>query len=120
MDRMKRLLAALLTLALLVPGAAVVPGVSAQSQERYAPIDMTQDVVKARIAQRVWSDCAVVSMATIEAYLYGATTQEAQDKVYNALISANTDDNYAYWGNVGYAEFGYVDYELIYSQLAQG
>lgn len=87
----------------------------------YYPIDMTEAVLASRVVQRVSGGCAVASMATIESYLYGATEGTDKETVYNELIAANGDDNYAYWGNVGYkTSQDSIDWEKVYAQLAQG
>ena len=87
----------------------------------YYPIDMTEAVLASRVAQRVSGGCAVASMATIESFMYGAVTDADKETVYNELITANGDDNYAYWGNVGYkTSQDSIDWENVYAQLAQG
>ena len=87
----------------------------------YYPIDMTEAVLASRVAQRVSGGCAVASMATIESFMYGAATDAEKETVYNELIAANGDDNYAYWGNVGYkTSQDSIDWENVYAQLAQG
>ena len=112
-----RFLALALALVLMLP---MSPTVHAAGKVYY-PIDMTEAVLASRVTQRVSGGCAVASMATVEAYLYGAVTDEERELVYNALVTANGDDDYAYWGNVGYkTSQDSIDWEAVYNQLAQG
>lgn len=112
-----RFLALVLALVLMLP---LSPAVHAAGKVYY-PIDMTEPVLASRVTQRVSGGCAVASMATVEAYLYGAVTDEERELVYNALVTANGDDDYAYWGNVGYkTSQDSIDWEAVYNQLAQG
>ena len=112
-----RLMAAVLIFALVL---TMSPAVHA-ADKVYYPIDFTEAVLNSRIAQRVSGGCAVASMATVEAYLYGAVTDEEKEIVYDALIAANGDDDYAYWGNVGYkTSQDSIDWEAVYNQIAQG
>ena len=57
------------------------------SSQIFYNIDLSAAVLASRIQQQVSSDCAVVSMATVEAYLYGATSASEKTTVYNALVS---------------------------------
>lgn len=112
-----RFLALVLALALMLPMAPTVRAAG----KVYYPIDMTEAVLASRVTQRVSGGCAVASMATVEAYLYGAVTDEERELVYNALVTVNGDDDYAYWGNVGYkTSQDSIDWEAVYNQLAQG
>lgn len=115
----KKLTAAILAVIMLVAVITPLEISAASSTQIYYKIDMSAAVLKSRIQQQVSSDCAVVSMATIEAYLYGATSSADKTKVYNALVSKNKDDNYAYWGNCGYVT-ATIDWTAVYNQLAKG
>lgn len=84
-----RLLALILTCAMLF---AVSPQVHAAGKVYY-PIDFSQEVLDARILQRVSGGCAVASMATVEAYLFGAVSDDEKELVYDALVAANGDDS---------------------------
>lgn len=110
-----RFLILVLVAALLVP---MFP--EAKAEGIYKTIDFSQSVLASRINQRVSGDCAVASMATIEAYLHGATSNSDKDTVYNAVVQANGDDNYAYWSNVGYLSYDHVDWDVIYQRLTMG
>lgn len=87
----------------------------------YYPLDFSQNVLASRVSQVVSGGCAVASMATIEAYMFGATSEAEKKTIYNELVAANGDDDYAYWGNVGYkTSQDSIDWEKVYDQLAQG
>lgn len=87
----------------------------------YYPLDFSQSVLASRVTQVVSGGCAVASMATIEAYMFGATSDADKKNVYDELVAANGDDDYAYWGNVGYkTSQDSIDWEKVYDQLAQG
>ena len=118
----KRIISLFLLVCLLVTGVgALAPAANAAGQVYYK-IDFSDAVLKSGIGQRVSGDCPVVSMATVEAYLYGATTQAEKNKIYDAVVSANTRTNYAYWSKVGYVAAGYGNFSLqkIYDELAKG
>lgn len=118
----KRIAAVFLAVCLLsVLAAPAIPTVKAASGKVYYPIDFTSGVAKCRIKQLPETgDCAVVSMATIESYLYGAKTAAEKETVYNAVIKKNGAVAWAYWSKVGYASFEYIDYEELYTQLERG
>lgn len=118
--RIAGLLAALALLFGLCPSALCLRA-SAAAQVYYT-IDFSDDVMAAGIGQRVANDCAVVSMATIESYFYGATTQDEKNQVYSAVVTANRAKNYAQWSYVGYVLRGYGSCPLskLYEQLAMG
>lgn len=94
--------------------------VDISSEKLYYNMDMSSKVLASRTNQQVSGDCAVVSMATIEAYLYGATSTADKKTVYNAVVNKNGDDNYAYWGNCGYKYYSSIDWKTVYNQLALG
>ena len=111
----KNLVILVLVVALLVP---MFP--AAKAEGMYKTIDFSQAVLASRINQKVSGDCAVVSMATIESFMHGAVEADDKETVYNAVLEANGDDNYAYWDNVGYLVYDYVDWEVIYERLTMG
>lgn len=86
----------------------------------YYNIDMSAAVLASRTNQQVSSDCAVVSMATVEAYMHGATSAADKKTVYNALVSKNGDNDYAYWSNCGYVSYDSINWDTVYDQLACG
>ena len=90
------------------------------SSQIYYNIDMSSAVLASRIGQQVTNDCGVVSMATVEAYLYGATSSGEKDTVYNALVSANGDNDYANWSSCGYVSHSSIDWGTVYDRLCTG
>ena len=110
-----RFLTLVLVMALLVP---MFPAVRAEAP--YTTIDFSQSVLASRINQRVGGDCAVASMSTIESFMHGVTSEADKEIVYNAVVEANGDDDYAYWDNVGYLVYDEVDWEVIYERLTWG
>lgn len=103
----------------------LAPPVRAEQQslftsQIYYSIDISEAVLASRINQKVSGDCAVVSMATVESYLYGVTSDAEKDVIYNTLISANGDNDYAYWYRCGFGAYDYIDWTTVYNQLAAG
>ena len=94
----------------------------AASAKVYYNIDFSAAVAKSTILQHNTSDCSIVSMATIEAYLYGATSAADRKTVYDAVCKANKDNgnDYAYWANVGYSSSTNINWETVYKQLETG
>lgn len=90
------------------------------STQIYYNIDMSSSVLASRTNQQVSGDCAVVSMVTVESYLYGAKTAAGKNAVYKALVNKNGDDNYAYWSNCGYVSHSSVNWATVYEQLSIG
>lgn len=90
------------------------------SSQIYHNIDMSAAVLASRTNQQVSGDCAVVSMATVEAYMYGATSTADKNTVYNALVSKNGDNDYAYWSNCGYVSYSSINWTTVYNQLSKG
>lgn len=123
MKAMKRLTAVLLALVLfagLLPAVPRADAAAYSSSRVYHKIDMSAAVLASRTNQQVSSDCAVVSMVTVESYLYGATSAADKKTVYNTLVNKNGDDNYAYWGNCGYVSNGSVNWTTVYDNLSRG
>ena len=94
---------------------------TSSSSKVYYPIDLSASVAKSTILQQVGGDCAIVSMATVEAYLHGVTSDAEKKLVYNAVCKANNDpgNDYAYWGNVGYVAAD-LNWKTIYEKLETG
>ena len=90
------------------------------SSQIYHNIDMSAAVLASRTNQQVSGDCAVVSMATVEAFMYGVTSAADKKTVYNALVSKNGDNDYAYWSNCGYVSNSSIDWEKVYDNLSKG
>ena len=90
------------------------------SSQIFYNIDLSAAVLASRIQQQVSSDCAVVSMATVEAYLYGAKSASEKTTVYNALVSKNGDNDYAYWSNCGYVSNNSINWTTVYNNLTKG
>lgn len=121
MKHSHRSLSLILALMLVISALLSQPASVRAANKVYYPIDISQEVLASRVVQQVSGGCSVASMATIEAYMYGATSDADKKTVYNELISANGDDNYAYWGNVGFkTDQEAIDWEKVYAQLAQG
>ena len=115
--RFSRAAAGLLALAMILSVFLfLAPSADAAS---YSSIDFSSGVLNSRINQKVYGDCAVVSMCTIEAYMNGATTSSQKDTVYNAVVNANGAQAYAYWGRVGYYTAS-LNWTTIYNQLKNG
>ena len=112
---MKNLVILVLAAALLVP---MFPAARAEGQ--YPTIDFSQSVLASRINQKVSGGCAVASMATIESFMHGTTSDSDKEIIYNAVVEKNGDDDFAYWDNVGYLVYDYVDWEVIYQNLTIG
>lgn len=73
-----------------------------------------------RISQRPnTGDCAIASIATVEAYKYGYSSGDYNSSVYQSVYAANGYTISAYWGKLGYEKRSF-DLETIYSQLASG
>ena len=117
MKKATRLMTVILSLVLL--SSIFMPSTYAASSQVYYPIDMSAAVLKSRVQQQVSQDCAVVSMVTIESYLYGATSSADKKTVYNTLLKKNGDDNYAYWGKCGYDTVS-INWTKVYNHLAMG
>lgn len=123
MKKGKRIFAVLMSLLLLV--TAVIPAAPTASaadsaSQIYYNIDFSAQVLKSRINQQVSQDCPVVAMATIEAYLYGATSSADRTTVYNALVSKNGAKVGANWSNCGYVYHSSINWDTVYDQLACG
>lgn len=117
---LKTVLSLVLVLFIAV-SATCIPAEAADSTSKiYYNIDFSAAVLKSRINQKVSGDCGVVSMATTEAYLHGATSSADKTAVYNAVLSANKDDNWAYWGNLGYTRLYSINWEAVYTQISKG
>ena len=114
-----------LTLSLFFP--ALTLKVSAASGQVYYNIDMSANVDKSRITQKNNTDCALVSVATIEAYMYGATSSADKTSVYNAVVNKNLgttsgvprDNAVQSWAALGYNTDSY-SLQKLYNQLAKG
>lgn len=90
------------------------------SSQIYHNIDLSAAVLASRTNQQVSGDCAVVSMATVEAFMYGATSTADKTTVYNALVSKNGDNDYAYWSNCGYVSHSSINWTTVYENLSKG
>ena len=121
MKQYHRFLSLLLVFAMAISLPFPLATIAHAADKVYYPIDHTEAVLASRVAQRVSGGCAVASMATIEAYMYGATSDADKDLVYDALIAANGDDDYANWGDAGFlTNYDSINWEDVYIQLAQG
>ncbi|MGM9616501.1 S-layer homology domain-containing protein [Butyricicoccus sp.] len=105
----------------------MLPQARAVSQVYYS-IDYRTAAVNSRITQKISGDCAVVSVATIEAMMHGATSSSEKTAVYNAVVNKNlgTTSNQPNakaiqrWSALGYQTLGSFSLQKLYDQLAQG
>ncbi|MCD8355464.1 MAG: S-layer homology domain-containing protein [Clostridia bacterium] len=124
MKKWKRCSSFLLVLALLI---GILPQAKAVSQVYYS-IDYRTAVANSRITQKNSGDCAVVSVSTIEAYMYGATSSADKTSVYNAVVNKNLGTTthkpnaqaIQSWSALGYLTVGSFSLQKLYDQLAQG
>ena len=116
--RFRRIFAAVLLICTL---AAVLPVRAGAASKVYYNIDFSAEVAKTTVMQQVDKDCGVVSMATVEAYMHGATSAADRKIVYDTVIKVNNNSykNYANWGNVGFVKQN-IDWEKVYQQLEAG
>lgn len=74
-----------------------------------------------RISQRPYTgDCAIASMATVEAYCYGLPSGDYNSEAYQAVYSANGYSISAMWSTLGYRTVEYFDKQMAYDQLKTG
>ena len=90
------------------------------SSQIYHNIDFSANVLASRINQIRVNDCAVVAMATVEAYLYGATSSSEKDVVYNTLLQSQGTGLSAQWAKCGFNSSTAIDWNKVYEQLTKG
>lgn len=74
-----------------------------------------------RISQRPYTgDCAIASMATVEAYCYGLPSGDYNSEAYQAVYSTNGYSISAMWSKLGYEPVEYFDKQIAYNQLKTG
>ncbi|MBR3835646.1 MAG: SH3 domain-containing protein [Clostridia bacterium] len=74
-----------------------------------------------RISQRPSTgDCAIASMATIEAYCHGLPSGNYNSKAYQAVYSANGNSISASWSKLGYKTIEGFNKTTVYNQLKRG
>ena len=74
-----------------------------------------------RVSQRPGiGDCAIASMATVEAYCHGLPSGDYNSAAYQAVYSANGYSIYAMWSQIGFSYLGYFDMQTLYNQLKTG
>lgn len=74
-----------------------------------------------RISQRPnTGDCAIASMATVEAYMHGLPAGDYNSRAYQAVYSANGYSISASWSTLGFQKIEGFDMETAYSQLETG
>ena len=101
--------------------------VTTSTSQVYYNMDFSDAVLKSRILSVNSTDCALVSLATVESYLYGATSAADKKAVYNAVINKNLgttsgvprDNAVQSWSALGYDTKTY-SLQNLYDQLAQG
>lgn len=117
------------TLALaLVLVLSCIPFQALAATQVYYKIDLSAGVVNSRITQKNNTDCALVSVCTIEAYMYGATSAADKNTVYKAVINKNLgttsgvprDNAVQSWGALGYDTSTSYSLKNLYAQLEDG
>lgn len=74
-----------------------------------------------RISQRPGTgDCAIASMATVEAYFHNLPAGDYNSKAYQAVYSANGYSISASWSKLGYQTIESFSMETAYNQLKTG
>ena len=74
-----------------------------------------------RISQRPdTGDCAIASISTVEAFMYGYPSGDYTSEIYEAVYAANNYSIGASWGQLGYYSIGEFQMETAYNQLASG
>ncbi len=74
-----------------------------------------------RISQRPGTgDCAIASMATVEAYCHDLPSGDYNSKAYQAVYSANGYSSSAMWSKIGYKTVEGFSMTTAYNQLKTG
>lgn len=74
-----------------------------------------------RVSQQVGrGDCAIASMATVEAYCHGLPAGNSNSKAYQAVYSANGYSVSAMWSKIGYTPIDGFSMTTAYNQLKTG
>lgn len=74
-----------------------------------------------RVSQQVGTgDCAIASMATVEAYCHGLPAGNSNSVAYQAVYSANGYSISAMWSKLGFAPIEGFSMETAYNQLKTG
>ncbi len=113
--RSNKIVAVILSLTILL----TMFGVGAIHAAAAAYPSVTLDVP--RISQRPnTGDCAIASIATVEAFMYGYPSGDYTSKIYNAVYEANDYSIGANWYQLGYYSAGNFNMKTAYEQLASG
>ena len=92
-------------------------GISASAAESYPEIRLNVP----RVSQQVGhGDCAIASMATVEAYCHGLPSGNSDSVAYQAVYSANGYSVSATWSKLGYKTVEGFDMKTAYNQLKTG
>ena len=92
-------------------------GISASAAESYPEIRLNVP----RISQQVGhGDCAIASLATVEAYCHGLPSGNSDSVAYQAVYSANGYSVSATWSKLGYKTIEGFDMKTAYNQLKTG
>lgn len=118
------MLLVLCTLVSLLSGFSITASAAGQV---YYKVDFSDSVMKSGIGQKITGDCPVVSVATVEAYMYGATSSSDKTTVYNAVVNKNLGttsgkpnaEAIQNWAALGY-EVKSFSLQALYDQLIQG
>lgn len=127
MSKIKRIVCFVIALVMIL---GVVPSsliAEAASKQVYYNIDFSDAVLKSRILSVNSTDCALVSVCTVESYLYGATSTADKNTVYKGVINKNLgttsgvprDNAVQSWSALGYETTTY-SLQGMYDQLEQG
>ena len=74
-----------------------------------------------RISQRPnTGDCAIASIASVEAYFHGLKSGDYTSEAYKTVYSANGNSISANWSAIGYKKVSGCDLETVYKQLVTG
>ncbi len=74
-----------------------------------------------RISQRPGTgDCAIASMATVEAYCHGLPSGDYNSKAYQSVYAANGYSISASWSKIGYKAIDGFNMTTLYDQLKSG
>ncbi|MBP9988165.1 MAG: hypothetical protein KBT46_01565 [Ruminococcus sp.] len=110
----KRLISVLLSFSVIISIIAMT-GITA-SAASYPSITLNVP----RISQRPnTGDCAIASISSVEAYMYGYPNGNYNSEVYQAVYAKNGYTICAYWGTLGYERTSF-NLATIYNQLRSG
>ena len=124
----KRMLSLIIVLGMIISVFNYMPIDSEAASQVYYPIDLSAGVSSSRILSKNGTDCALVSVATIESYMYGTTSTADKNTMYNAVVNKNLGTTSGLpntaavqnWDKLGYRVDASFTLQEIYDQLAKG